>query len=79
MKAIRASVLKRVQRCIAAGSARLPVTKGQRLGEVRVYQRGRLVGSVPLVASRSVARPGLAGRVRWYATRTLEHVGGWFT
>jgi len=32
-----------------------------------------------LIASRSVARPGLAGRVRWYATRTLEHVGGWFS
>ena len=68
-----------VRRVIAAGSARLPVSKGQRLGVVRVYQRGRLLGSVPLVASRSVSRPGLAGRVRWYATRTLEHVGGWFT
>jgi serine-type D-Ala-D-Ala carboxypeptidase (penicillin-binding protein 5/6) len=68
-----------VRRVVAVGAARLPVTKGERLGEVRVYQRGRLVGSVPLVASRSVARPGLAGRVRWYATRTLHHVAGWFT
>jgi hypothetical protein len=68
-----------VRRVVAAGSATLPVTKGEQLGQVRVYQRGRLVGSVALIASRSVARPGLAGRVRWYATRTLEHVGGWFT
>lgn len=68
-----------VRRVVAAGSATLPVTKGEQLGQVRVYQRGRLVGSVPLIASRSVARPGLAGRVRWYATRTLEHVGGWFS
>jgi D-alanyl-D-alanine carboxypeptidase (penicillin-binding protein 5/6) len=68
-----------VRRVVAARAARLPVTKGQHLGQVRVYQRGRLVGSVPLVASRSVARPGLARRVRWYATRTLEHVGGWFS
>ncbi len=68
-----------VRRVIAARSARLPVTRGEPLGQVRVYQRGRLVGAVPLVAGRSVARPGLAGRVRWYATRTLEHVGGWFS
>jgi D-alanyl-D-alanine carboxypeptidase (penicillin-binding protein 5/6) len=68
-----------VRRVIAVGSARLPVTKGERLGQVRLYQRGRLVGAVPLVASRSVARPGIAGRVRWYATRTLHHVAGWFS
>ena len=68
-----------VRRVIAVGVATLPVTKGEQLGQVRAYQRGRLVGSVPLIASRSVARPGLAGRVRWYATRTLHHVGGWFT
>ena len=68
-----------VRRVVAAGSATLPVTRGEQLGQVRVYQRGRLIGSVPLIASRSVARPGLTGRVRWYATRTLEHVGGWFS
>ena len=37
----------------------------------------RLLGSSPLVASRSVARPGLAGRLGWYATRTVHHVLGW--
>jgi hypothetical protein len=57
----------------------LPVSRGQPLGEVRVYQRGKLVGAVPLVASRAVTRPGLAGRVGWYATRTLHHMGGWFS
>jgi hypothetical protein len=55
------------------------VSRGQSLGQVRVYQGGRLVGVVPLVASRSVERPGLAGRVGWYATRTLHHMGGWFS
>jgi D-alanyl-D-alanine carboxypeptidase len=68
-----------MRRVVSVSTATLPVTKGERLGEVRVYQRGRLVGTVPLVAGRSVARPGIGGRVRWYATRTLEHVGGWFT
>jgi serine-type D-Ala-D-Ala carboxypeptidase (penicillin-binding protein 5/6) len=68
-----------VVRVVAADAAALPVSRGQSLGQVRVYQRGRLLGSVPLVASRSVDRPGLTGRVGWYARRTLDHVAGWFT
>lgn len=57
----------------------LPVSQGQSLGQVRIYQRGRLVGAVPLVASRSVKRPGMAGRVGWYTRRTLHHMAGWFS
>jgi D-alanyl-D-alanine carboxypeptidase (penicillin-binding protein 5/6) len=68
-----------VRRVVAANAAALPVARGEALGEVRVYQRGRLLGRVPLVASRSVARPALGGRVGWYARRTLHHMGGWFT
>lgn len=67
-----------VLRVVAATMVELPVRKGQALGEVLVYQRGRLVGRAKLVAARSVARPGLAGRAGWYATRTLDHMGGWF-
>jgi serine-type D-Ala-D-Ala carboxypeptidase (penicillin-binding protein 5/6) len=68
-----------VRRVVATDVAELPVSRGQTLGQVRIYQRGRLVGILPLVASRSVNRPGLAGRAGWYATRTLDHVGDWFT
>jgi len=68
-----------VQRVVFPDVVSLPVSRGQSLGQVRVYQRGRLVGVVPLVASRSVERPGLAGRVGWYATRTLHHMAGWFS
>jgi serine-type D-Ala-D-Ala carboxypeptidase (penicillin-binding protein 5/6) len=68
-----------VRRVVAADVAELPVSRGQSLGRVLVYQRGKLLGSTPLVASRSVSSPGLTGRAGWYATRTLEHVGGWFT
>ena len=57
----------------------LPVRRGQRLGEVRVYDRGKLVARVPLVADRSIGRPGTVGRVGWYATRTLDHIWGWFS
>jgi D-alanyl-D-alanine carboxypeptidase len=67
-----------VRRVIAVDAARLPVTRGQQLGQVQLFQRGKLVGAVPLVASRSVARPGLAGRAGWYAQRTLHHMVGWF-
>jgi serine-type D-Ala-D-Ala carboxypeptidase (penicillin-binding protein 5/6) len=66
-----------VRRIVAMDAAELPVSRGQTLGEVRVYQRGKLVGAVPLVASRSVSRPGIAGRAGWYATRTLHHMLGW--
>jgi D-alanyl-D-alanine carboxypeptidase (penicillin-binding protein 5/6) len=68
-----------VRRIVAMDAADLPVSPGQSLGQVRVYQRGKLVGVVPLVASRSVGRPGLAGRAGWYATRTLHHMAGWFS
>jgi D-alanyl-D-alanine carboxypeptidase (penicillin-binding protein 5/6) len=68
-----------VRRVVAADAADLPVTRAQTLGRVQIFQRGRLLGSVPLVASRSVKRPGLAGRAGWYAARTLDHLGGWFT
>jgi D-alanyl-D-alanine carboxypeptidase (penicillin-binding protein 5/6) len=68
-----------VRRVVATDTADLPVTRGQTLGQVEIFQRGRLLGSVPLVSSRSVKRPGLAGRAGWYAGRTLHHVAGWFT
>jgi D-alanyl-D-alanine carboxypeptidase (penicillin-binding protein 5/6) len=68
-----------VRRVVFLDAARLPVSRGQSLGQVRIYQRGRLIGVVPLVASRSVGRPALGGRVGWYATRTLHHMAGWFS
>jgi D-alanyl-D-alanine carboxypeptidase (penicillin-binding protein 5/6) len=63
-----------VERIVAPTAVRLPVLRGTHLGEVRVYERGRLVASSPLVAAESIRRPGALGRVRWYATRTLHHL-----
>ena len=68
-----------VTRVVARAAVSLPVRKGQRLGVVRVYEGRRLVGSRPLVAARSIARPGLAGRIGFYARRTAKHVWEWFT
>lgn len=62
-----------VERVVAETAVSLPVRKGQRLGEVRVYARGELIGTRALVAARSVSKPDLAGRVRWYAGRTLSN------
>jgi D-alanyl-D-alanine carboxypeptidase len=68
-----------VRRVVAVDAADLPVARGQTLGQVEILQGSRLLGRVPLVASRSATRPGLAGRVGWYAARTLDHLGGWFS
>jgi hypothetical protein len=68
-----------VRRLVAADAAELPVARGQTLGRVQIYQRGRLVGSVRLVAGRSASQPGVGGRVGWYARRTLDHMWGMLT
>src|SRR5689334_5242589 len=67
------------ERIVTPEVVALPVRAGQRLGEVRVYDRGKLVAAVPLVADRSISRPGTLGRVAWYAGRTLDHIWGWFS
>ena len=59
--------------------ASLPVERGAALGTVRFYEGDRLLGERPLVAARSVSKPGVAGRVRWYAARTFHHVAGFFS
>ena len=68
-----------VERVVAPAALSLPVARGQRVGEVRVYSGSRLVARRSLVAARSVARPGFAGRVGFYVGRTFRHIGGWFT
>jgi penicillin-binding protein len=55
----------------------LPVRKGEALGRVSVYDRGKLVARVPLVADRTIGSPGTLGRIGWYAVRTFDHIWGW--
>ncbi|HEV8687916.1 MAG TPA: D-alanyl-D-alanine carboxypeptidase family protein [Gaiellaceae bacterium] len=52
----------------------LPVRKGQRVGEVRVYDGARLVASSPLVAGRAVEKPGFGARIGWYARHAVDKV-----
>jgi D-alanyl-D-alanine carboxypeptidase (penicillin-binding protein 5/6) len=63
-----------VERVIAPSVVSLPVVRGQRLGRVEVWDGPTLLGTRPLLAARSVPRPGLGGRLRWYATRTGHHL-----
>ena len=65
-----------VERVVAASSLALPVARGQRAGEVRVFDGTRLVARVPLVAATSVSAPGALGKVGWYARRTGHHLLG---
>ena len=61
-----------LRRIVAPSSVVLPVRRGETLGRIEIWAGKRLLGSRPLVAACSVARPGVGGRLRWYATRTMK-------
>jgi serine-type D-Ala-D-Ala carboxypeptidase (penicillin-binding protein 5/6) len=62
-----------VERVVAPTALALPVTKGQRLGRVEVYDGNRLVASSTLVAAEDVADAGLWAKTQWYTTQTLRN------
>ena len=64
-----------VERVVAPGMVELPVERGARLGEVRIYAGKRLIARRALVAARTISAPGFGHRVRWYAARTLDEAG----
>jgi D-alanyl-D-alanine carboxypeptidase (penicillin-binding protein 5/6) len=66
-------------RVIAPSALSLPVRRGQRLGKIEIWAGTTMIGSRPLFAARSASRPGLGGRMRWYATRTMHHLVGLFS
>jgi D-alanyl-D-alanine carboxypeptidase (penicillin-binding protein 5/6) len=63
---------------VAAAGAELPVRQGEVLGHVEIRAGSRLMGTRELVASRTINKPGAAGRLRWYAGRTLHHLAHLF-
>ena len=65
-----------VERVVAPFAVDLPVRRGQVLGRIEAWSGEELLGSRPLLAARSVRRPGVAGRLRWYATRTVHDLWG---
>ena len=67
------------QEIVAPLVVELPVRKGQRLGEVRVYDGKRVIARRALVAARAVAKPGAASRAWWYTGRGAGKLWGWVT
>jgi D-alanyl-D-alanine carboxypeptidase (penicillin-binding protein 5/6) len=67
------------QRVVLQPLADLPVRRGDVLGQLRIYERGRLIARAPLVASEDRDAPSVVERVKWYSGRTLSHIGGWFS
>jgi D-alanyl-D-alanine carboxypeptidase (penicillin-binding protein 5/6) len=65
-----------VERVVVPQVLRLPVSRGDRLGEVSVYDGDRLVARAPLLADRDVADPGLPGKAGFVARRTAHHLAG---
>ena len=66
------------QKIIAPRAVALPVERGQILGHIQIWLGDQMLGTRPLVAARSVPRPDLAGRVGWYARRTVHDIRGLF-
>ena len=66
-----------VERVVAPLGVKLPVRRGDPLGEVRVYERGRLLARSPLVAARSISKPGVLDRGGWYLKRAAHNMWGW--
>jgi D-alanyl-D-alanine carboxypeptidase (penicillin-binding protein 5/6) len=66
-----------VERVVAKMVAALPVRRGERLGEIRVYQGGRLLARQALVADRKVEKPDVLARAGFYARRTFDHAWSW--
>jgi D-alanyl-D-alanine carboxypeptidase (penicillin-binding protein 5/6) len=63
-----------VERVLVPARLSLPVRAGDRVGKIQVVLDGAVIAQEPLVASRSVSRPGLGGRVSFYARRTVHHL-----
>ena len=68
-----------IERIVAPTAVSLPVTRGERIGRIEVWAGKTLLGTRPLLAARGVPRPGLGGRLRWYGTRTVQHLAGLFS
>jgi D-alanyl-D-alanine carboxypeptidase (penicillin-binding protein 5/6) len=68
-----------VEQVVLPSLLELPVRRGQAVGELRVFDRKRLVGRSPLVAAESRDEPGFIDRSGWYAGRAVDHIGDWFS
>ena len=64
-----------LEKVVAPDELDLPVSQGDQVGEIVVYDGDKVVARHPLVATESVGEPSLPARVRWYADRALDEAG----
>ena len=65
-----------VERVVLSPALSLPVARGQRVGEVRVFSGRKLIARSPLVTASAVSSVSAAQKVGWYARRTAHHLVG---
>jgi D-alanyl-D-alanine carboxypeptidase len=65
------------ERVVLPKLAELPIRRGDALGQLRIYDRGKLIARTPLVAGEDRDAPGTVDRVKWLASRTASRIGGW--
>ncbi len=64
-----------VQRVVAPEMVDLPVSQGQKLGEIVVTKGDAEVARVDLVAAWDIPEPSVRERAGWYADRALDEAG----
>lgn len=68
------------QRVTATRIISLPIIAGEELGTVEILADGEVVAERPLIATESIASPGVGDRASWYLRRALDNAGdafGW--
>jgi len=65
-----------LERVVAPSSLTLPVSEGQRLGRVEVYDGNTLVASSNLVSAAEVPDASLWAKTRWYVAETAKNLWG---
>ena len=68
-----------VERVIAPTTLALPVSEGEPLGRVEVYDGDRLVAASNLVAAESLAESSFIAKATWYAAETARNLWGMIT
>ncbi|MDP1809366.1 MAG: D-alanyl-D-alanine carboxypeptidase family protein [Actinomycetota bacterium] len=63
-----------VLKALIKKGVKLPITKGQRVGELAIMRLGKKVGSVGLLAGRSAADPYVAGSIQDYFRRVVKKI-----
>ena len=64
-----------VEKVVAPAVVDLPVQRGEKLGEIRIYDGPRVIVRRALVAADDVGEPGVGRRAGWYAGRALDEAG----